>query len=90
MLHLEQTLKIEEEEMKLKEKLDFHKSNAAEEAKLKAKKSQEMAAEQVLLEQEEGERRILVKKMTNNSNSDLSPIKNVLQNFEGTGNRSIF
>lgn len=82
-MHLEETLKIEEEEGKLREKVEFHKEKALEEARLIARKQQEKAEEELQLQREEGARKKVVKKMIFDSDNSLAPITNVLVNFEG-------
>ena len=74
-------MKIEDQEAKLMQNIQFHRDNANKEAELTARKEEEKAAEEISLQKEETERRALVKKMSNSS--DVSSIKNVLVNFEG-------
>lgn len=83
LAHLEETMKIEEKECRLKEKIAFLKSNSIREAKLKAKKDQENAQNEIRLQQEEQSRHDLVIEMVEKSDNSLSPITKVLVNFEG-------
>lgn len=81
--HLEETLKIEEQENKLRDNLKLLEMKSKKEAEMVARKEQEKAAELIELQKEEGDRRNLVKKMMTKSDSALSPITNVIVNFEG-------
>lgn len=80
---MEETLKLEEEEDRLKQKIEFHQTHSAEEAELLARKKEENSAEQQELLLEEGARHTIVKKMVRQSDGSLAPIKEVLVNFEG-------
>ena len=80
---MEETLKIEEEEAKLQQKIDFHQSHSSQEAEILSRKQDELNEEQKQLLLEEGERRAKVKKMVKQTDGSLSPIKDVLVNFEG-------
>ena len=84
IVHLEETLKLEEEEDRLNQKLDFHHSNSSKEADLLARKEDENTAEQQELLLEEGARRVIVSKMIKEGDGSLSQIKEVLVHFEGT------
>lgn len=84
IIHLEETLKLEEQEEKLNQKIEFHQTHSVQEAELLSKKQEENAAEQQELLIEEGERRTIVKKMMKQSDGSLSPIKDFLANLEGT------
>lgn len=81
--HLEETLKIEEQEKKLRDKLESHRADSAKEAEVLARKEQENASEEIKLQEEEGLRKKLVKKMVAESGSDLAPVTKVLLNLEG-------
>lgn len=83
MNHLEETLKIEEKEKHMNDKLTSHKVNAAKEADLLSTKEKEKVTEQIHLQEEEGARKKLLKKMISDSNNSLSPITNVVVNLEG-------
>ena len=83
MVHLEETLKIEENESRLLKNMKVHKSNSATEEKLIARKEQEVAAQEVQLQQEEGKTRSLVKDMVDATDKSLTPITKVLSHFEG-------
>lgn len=82
LIHLEQTMKLEEEENKLKDKMEMNRIYAVQEAELAAKKAEEMAKEDHILQEEEGVTRKLVKKMVD-SNGSQSSVTNVLVRFEG-------
>lgn len=84
ILHLEETLKLEDMEGQLKQKIDFHHRQSIQEAEIVARKKDENAAAQQQLLLEEGERRTAIKKMMNQSDSSLAPVKEVLVNLEGT------
>ena len=84
ILHLEEAHKLEDMEGQLKQKIDFHKDHSIKEAAILAKKQQEDAAEQHQLLLEEGARRTAIKKMINQNDSSLTPVKDVLVNLEGT------
>ena len=83
LVHLEETLKIEEKEAQLQMKLDFHKKNSIEEANLLAKKQQEQAKQEMELQKEEGHRKSVMQKMLNVSDETMAPIQNFLVNLEG-------
>lgn len=83
LVHLEETLKIEEQEGLLKEKINFHQSNSVKEAQLIARKKIENAANQKQLQEEESARRAIIQNMVNETDKTLSPIKDVLVHFEG-------
>ena len=84
LVHLEETLKLEEEENLLNQKIEFHQTHSNEQAALLAKKQEERTAEQQELLLEEGARRALVNKVVKQSDATLSPVKDVLVNLEGT------
>lgn len=83
ILHLQETLKLEEQESKIYEKLEIQKQNSIREAELVARKEQERAKEQVQLEVEESATNKIVKKMVTDSEKNLSPITNAISHFEG-------
>lgn len=82
LVHLEETLKIEEKEAQMQKNIEFHQKKNAEEAKLKARKEQERLAQEVQLEKEEAETRKVVQKMSDCDRS-LTPITKCLAHFEG-------
>lgn len=82
-MHLEETLKIEEEEDQLNKNIEFHRANSVKEAELLARKKEEHNAEQRQLQEEEGARRSLVNHMVKQTDNSLSPMKDVLVNLEG-------
>ena len=82
--HFEEAMKLEEEEKKITEKIDFHKANFSKEAELEAKKDEENAFEQFKLRQEEEERHEIIQKMVHGNDDSLSSIKEVLVHFEGS------
>ena len=83
LVHLEETLKIEETEAQLKKKLEFHKQNSIREANLLAKNQQEHAEQQIELEKEEGHRKAVMQKMLTINDEKFAPIQNFLVNLEG-------
>ena len=80
---MEETLKLEDEENLLNQKIEFHQNHSSEQAAMLAKKHEEHVAEQQELLLEEGERRAKVNKMVKQSDGSLGPIKDVLVNLEG-------
>ena len=84
IMHLEETLKIEEEENQLQNKIEFHHANSVKEADIIVRKKAEHNTQQRQLLEEEGARRCIVKKMVNSTSSSLAPITDVLVHFEGT------
>ena len=76
-------MKIEDEEKLLKQKMAFHHANSVKEKELWARKKQEQQASQMELQEEEGARRCIMKNMMNETENNLSPIKDVLIHFEG-------
>lgn len=91
--HLEEALKFEEQEKLMLDKLNSHKAIAAKEAELLAKKKHEKATEEIQLQQEEGARRKLVKKMMTDTDKNLLPITNFLGSLDGkkkhTGRKTV-
>ena len=83
LVHLEETLKLDEQGKLLKKKIEFHKENSAKEAKLLERKKEEHIAQQRQLQEEEGTRRSIMNCMVNQTDNSLSPIKDVLVHFEG-------
>ena len=83
LVHLEETLKIEEEGKLLKKKIEFHQANSAKEAQLAARKKDEQNAQLRQIEEEEGTRRSVMNRMVMQTDNSLSPIKDVLLHFEG-------
>ena len=81
LLHLEETLKIENEESQLMDKIYFHRANSAKEAALQVAHNKENAARDVELEEEESQRHRVIDKMV--KGDSLSPIKDALIHFEG-------
>lgn len=84
LVHLEETLKLEEEESQLKDKIDFHQANALKEAELAARKEEENASLQKQLQEEEQDRHCVITNMVNRADDSLSPIKDSLVHFEGS------
>lgn len=82
-MHLEETLKIEDEEKQLTSKIEFHRKNANDEAELLARKNAENAAQNAQTQAEEQERRAIINTMVRESSDNLKPIKNALVHFEG-------
>ena len=83
LLHLEETIKLEEQEGKLKEKMEIHQKKRKDEAELIERKEKERAADEIRLQEEEGVTRKIVKKMVSESSPSLSPITKYLAHFEG-------
>ena len=84
MVHLEETLKLEEQEEQLSKKIEFHQAHTIKEAEVVHRKEEENAAEMQELILEEGARRTIVKNMLKQSDDSLNPIKDVLVNLEGS------
>lgn len=65
------------------DRLQSFKKQAMEEAETIARKEQENAKEELAIQEEEGVRRKLMKKMVTESDKSLSPVTDVLSHFEG-------
>ena len=83
LIHLEEALKIEEQEAKLMENLEIHRMKSIQDANFKAQKEKERMVEEINVQKEELERKKLVKKMVVESDKALVPITNVVVNLEG-------
>lgn len=83
LVHLKETLKIEDEEKKLLDKIKFHQDNSSHEAELLARKNEETDARNLQLQEEEGGRRAIINKMVKETGGNLTPIKDALIHFEG-------
>lgn len=83
LIHLEETVKLEDEEGQLKEKINFHQANSLKEAALAARKAEENSLLQDELNEEEAGRNAVLTNMVNNKDDSLSAIKDVLVHFEG-------
>ena len=82
--HLEETLKIEEQEKQWKQKLDTQLiESSRREAEVLARKEQERASEEILLQEEEGARKKLLNKMVSDADRSLEPVTKLLVNLEG-------
>lgn len=89
LLHLEETLKLEEEEGQLKQKIDFHQANSLKEAEIAARKEEETSLLQKELQEEEAGRHAVFTTMENSKDDSLSPIKDVLVHLEGNSSRAV-
>ena len=83
LVHLEETLKLEDKEAQFRKKLDFQKQKSKEGAILLAKKQQEHANQEVELLKEEGHRKSIMQKMLTVKDDKLAPMQNFLVNLEG-------
>ena len=69
--HLEETLKIEEEESQLVEKINFHRENSVREAELAARKREEDTSQELQLREEEANRNIIITNMVRDPDNSL-------------------
>ena len=83
LVHLVETLKIDEEGRLFKKKIEFHKENSAKEALLLERKKEEYNIQMRQLQEEEGTRRCVMNNMSKATDNSLTPIKDVLVHFEG-------
>lgn len=83
IIHLEESMKIEDQEKRLEEKIKFHKENSAKDAALRARKEEENASQKLQLEKEEEARHDIVDEMVKSNGNNISKMKDVLVHFEG-------